>query len=627
MKNRLIPFGCILLCLVAEAACSATSREQGNGDASPDAAVDAAADSGSDETCGADAGSQCVDGDEMTCLNGEWTLLEACANDCVDPFGCVYCAPGGTFCESNVVMLCDLKGESAGEYMDCADFATTCKDGECVFADPCDKAEATKSNIGCEYWAADLDNAANFADDAASAQFAVAVANIGGDATAHVTVEINAAPQGEALDLETVETHDVAPLDLYIFKLPRRDVDGDNPPVHQDTGPQTWLSSRAFRITSDVPVVAYQFNTLDQQYSNDASLLLPTSGLGKDYVVLGYSPSGPVDLPGSPRNRGYITVLGAVENTTVTVTPSYDILNGPGVDEVETGVGIKAGTTRTFTIGPFDVLNLETILMKTLKEPDLTGSIVTSDKPVAVFFGTDLSLISSVNADSTCCAEHLEKQVFPSFAMGQKFVVSHSAQRNNGAPEADYYRIMAYDTATVTTSLPPPNDAFTLAKGQFQKFFSTTGFTVSTTDGYLHVAQFLVAGSDINSPIAGAGDSSLVYVPPVEQRRGLYVFTTGEKFQSNWAVISMPKGTPAKIDGKDVASTCTGPLDDGVLDGISYVEWTCRIADGSHLVHSGSAPDHADVPIAVFVFGYYQAGSYAYPAGSDLRKTNPVVVE
>jgi hypothetical protein len=29
----------------------------------------------------------------------------------------------------------------------------------------------------------------------------------------------------------------------------------------------------------------------------------------------------------------------------------------------------------------------------------------------------------------------------------------------------------------------------------------------------------------------------------------------------------------------------------------------------------------------VYVYGYYNAGSYAYPAGSDLRHTNPVVIE
>ncbi|MCP4674516.1 MAG: hypothetical protein GY854_03160 [Deltaproteobacteria bacterium] len=283
----------------------------------------------------------------------------------------------------------------------------------------CAEALATRSNIGCEYWAADLDNAENVVDNAAGAQFAVAVANIGNHGTAHVEVYINNAPQGDPLDLELVEENSITEKDLYIFKLPRRDVDGDNIKIHVDDGPQTWLSSRAFRITSDVPVVAYQFNTLNQMYSNDASLLLPTSGLGKDYLVV---------------------------------------------------------------------------------------------------------------------------------------------------------------------------------------------------------------GSEVSPTI---GDSSLLYVPAADQRRGLFVFTTGRGFASNWAVISMPEGVGVMIDNTDVktSSNCNGPRIDGSLDGSTYEEWTCRIQDGIHTVHSGSSPEKTAEPIGVYVYGYYSAGSYSYPAGSDLREINDVIVK
>jgi len=232
---------------------------------------------------------------------------------------------------------------------------------------------------------------------------------------------------------------------------------------------------------------------------------------------------------------------------------------------------------------------------------------------------------------NACCAEHVEHQVLPSAAMGQKFVASHSAQRNNGDPEYDFYRIIAYgkgdDTPTmVTTNLPSPDDQFALAPGEFHEFFANTGFVVDA-DGPLHVAQFITAGSDIAYPIAGAGDPSLLFFPSVEQRRGVYVFATGEGFQSNWAVVSLPQNTPVKIDGKDLTSECTGPLVDGTLDGINYESWTCRIADGAHIVHSGDTPETADYPIAVSVYGYYDVGSYAYTAGSDLRKINPFVPE
>jgi hypothetical protein len=147
---------------------------------------------------------------------------------------------------------------------------------------------------------------------------------------------------------------------------------------------------------------------------------------------------------------------------------------------------------------------------------------------------------------------------------------------------------------------------------------------VETEDGYLHVAQFLV---DAGNTTAYIGDTALLYVPAVDQRRGVYVFTTGVGFSSNYAVVSMPQDTPAKIDGQDVNTVCEGPLSDGEIEDVPYESWTCEIEDGGHIVYSGANPDEADYPIGVLVYGYYNAGSYAYPAGSDLRQINPVVVE
>jgi hypothetical protein len=610
-----------LFALFAVVGCEAKSGAGNGQDTDSNSDTDTDSDT---SACDEEGAYDCINGDYYECVDGSWTLVEECEHECYPAMGCLFCIPGETYCEGTVVMQCDLDGESSTPVIDCADYGVECAGGECDFSDPCVAALAYKSNIGCEYWAADLDNSENIIDDAAAGQFAVAVANIGSNGAAHVEVHINNAAQGEPLDLELIDEANIDEGDLKVALLPRRDVDGENITDNVDDGPQSWLSSRAFRITSDVPVVAYQFNTLDQQFSNDASLLLPTSGLDEDHVILGYPPHSPLSTPMSPKTRGYITILGTVENTEVTVTTTAAVQAGVGVDE------IPEGGTDTFTIGPFDVLNLETKLytiIEMMGDPsvDFSGSRVIADQPVAVFFGTDMSMVGQdeVYPDS-CCAEHIEQQVLPSVAMGQRFVVSHSAQRNSSTPEMDYYRIMAYETATVATSLSPPNDSFTLAEGQYRDFFVNTGFTVETEDGYLHVAQFLV---DAGNTSAGIGDTALLYVPAVEQRRGVYVFTTGQGFSSNYAVISAPENTPMKIDDLDVETTCDGPLIDGELEGLTYESWTCEIADGAHMVHSGDSPDEADYPIGVLVYGYYYAGSYAYPAGSDLREINPVDVE
>ena len=120
----------------------------------------------------------------------------------------------------------------------------------------------------------------------------------------------------------------------------------------------------------------------------------------------------------------------------------------------------------------------------------------------------------------------------------------------------------------------------------------------------------MVAGGDV--PSGTVGDSSMLIVPPVEQRLEEYTFTTGEGFSRNHVVVSLVDGTNAELDGASLVSAgCSGPAVEGTLFGDDYVAWTCDIADGVHKVT-------ADSPIAIYVYGYYSAGSYAYPGGAAL---------
>jgi hypothetical protein len=592
-----------LAALVAGACSSGADAETDSG---TDADADADGDTDSDSDSDSDGDG---DGDTDADADGDGDS-DTDADSDSDSAGCV---PGAFFCVGDSLQLCEDGGTDAIEVMDCAAWDTTCDGDHCAFDDPCVQAEAERSNVGCVYFAADLDNSENAYDNAAAGQFAVVVANPGGHGTALVAVHLNEAEQGEPPNAALVEEQAIAEGGLHVFELPRRDVDGENVTDGVDDGTQTWLSSRAFRVTADVPVVAFQFNPIDQQYANDASLLLPVSALGLEHTVIGYPPSSPLNTAFSPKNRAYVTVVGTAPETTVEVSPAFDIVDGTGVSAVSPGIGINGGTTRQFVIGEFDVLNLETRLVSLSEEvaPDLSGSAVISDKPVAVFTGTDLAILAAETFEM-CCADHLEAQLVPDQAAGSRYVVSHSAARNDGPWEADLYRVLGLEDGTgVTTNLPAPNAAFTLDEGEFREFFAVTGFVLEA-DGPVTVAQLLVAGTDVVDPLAAAGDSSLLLVPAFDQRRSAYGFTTGVGFDVGYAVISAPDGAVVTIDGDNVTAACAGPDDDGVLDATSFVSWTCEIADGAHAVA-------ADVPVGVNVYGYHAAGSYAYPAGSDLR--------
>jgi hypothetical protein len=564
------------------------------------------------------------------CVGGVWGGARDCSESgqvCAPDLGCTDCIPGHTFCVGDDVYDCGDDGMTSTLVRSC-DTASgeVCEEATGICVSPCRDAITSRSNIGCEYWAVDLDNAENSIDDAAARQFAVVVANLGNRYVADVFVEVDDGAPLEAHALRQVDYMSVAPGDLHIFRLPRWDVDGDNAPG-VDNDPQTTLSRRVYRIRSTAPVVAYQFNPIEQAFSNSASVLLPTSGLDMQYSVVGWPPANPMAIAGflDYPNHTYVTIVGVEDGTTIWVRPTYDVMEGVGQGTHILPVPpFTAGEEYEILLDQFDVLNLQARAMRNLRDelPDLTGTTVRSSRPVAVFTGVDLASVGGRTlpdgSTDACCAEHMEAQIPPTTALGHRFVVSRSPTRSSGSfREWDHYRVFAVVDGTNVATTDSTAGSFTLNAGEWMEFGTERGFVLTTQDADhpVHVVQFLTARDQVYEwrPSAG-GDPDMMYVPPVEQRRTTYIFTTGERFSENWAVISMPEGASATLDGVDVAGSCRSPLTDGSLEGTTFRAYYCPISDGRHEVE-------ADNPqVGVIVYGYYNAGSYAYPAGAELRR-------
>src|SRR5690606_37379666 len=77
---------------------------------------------------------------------------------------------------------------------------------------------------------------------------------------------------------------------------------------------------------------------------------------------------------------------------------------------------------------PFDVINLETAGLNA----DFTGTLVTADRPVAVFVGSEASDAPRFETYSTrqCCADHLEGQLFPNQTLGMRFIIGRMPPRS-----------------------------------------------------------------------------------------------------------------------------------------------------------------------------------------------------
>ncbi len=480
----------------------------------------------------------------------------------------------------------------------------------------CDDAADKPSNLGCEFWAVDMDQQDGF-NDPASAPWGVAISPAGFGITS-VTIEINLAPPGQPLELMVVKQLDIGQDEVVPVELQTRELDCGVKP-NDYASPGTCLSSNAFRITSSAPIVVYQFNVFKNAFSNDASLLLPTPALGKYYRVLGWPAGHPVKVFGII-DRSAVTIVGTAEDTTVWVTPSWRIKGNPPIAAAMPGQQIEV------KLGPFDVLNLETDdgtfqdNVKTIA--DLSGTVVTSDKPVAVFSGVettsapggvlDIPTYPGWTDENTCCLDHLEEQLFPLESIGAKYVITRSPIRSSGGyVEPDVIRFVgAAEDSTITTNLPAPFNNFVLKNGEVRTTWADADFVASGTKPFL-IGQLLISQEYVDGNITG--DPSLTVYPPVDQYRDQYrILTPADDglwgWQTNFVVLSSEPSNVITIDGAPPQGCVITPA--GNVDGKDFESRRCPVSEGVHALKG-------ETPFGVVAYGYGPAGSYAFPGGAD----------
>jgi hypothetical protein len=617
-----------------------------------------------------------------------WKLREDCASSglvCALALGkCAVCVPTATECDGQNVTVCSGDG-SAREVRQTCDPASgyACRDGACL--NLCDRAAVVKSNVGCEYWGVDLDNAMiDATTNAAGQQYAIVVSNPQPDVATWVTIEQDDSDPGATPDIKEIARADIQPLNLRVFKLGPREVDG-SPQGEFNTGTGTALTRHAYRIRSKFPVVAYQFNPLDNVgvFSNDASLLKPVEALTDDartihtaYVVVGwpqtiastdnpdtnFDPTAPIDL------RVFVTIVGTRPDTHVRFTTRTRTIAGSGLKGSPPLAGgdipeTPPGGVVERILQPFDVLNLESGGFNA----DFTGSIIDADEPVVVYSGGEASDAPFFEklANRFCCADHLEEQIDPIRTAGKTFVAPHSPSRTMAieaagatlgvVDEPEYFRVVAMSDegpTLVSTTLPAPNDIFTLPeRGAYRDLTAWGSFSGSHQDFMVTTDRPVVLGNVQPSQESAyvkrglpGGDPSLIVIPPMEQYRPDYVFLTPDKYAFDFIVIAAPREASVLLDGNrlDYFACTASPADGLSSEGRngaqpSYVVHRCQLSypvidpnlDPPKNVLPGNQNDgvhrvQADMAVMVLAYGFDNYVSYGYAAGTQLETLGPM---
>ena len=493
---------------------------------------------------------------------------EACAGVCVDDIGCKLCAPGSTQCEGDKVLQCDDQGDGLMPVETCDGVQGLSCDpnaGACVGA--CAPASLNLSYIGCDYYPTvtlqyDLYNTAP------KDNFAVAVAN-----TSNKEVKITITRGANAVTNTTVAANNVKIINLpWVNELTK------------NNGPSVLVKTGAYRLRTDGPVTVYQYNPIASTTTNDASLLLPVNTWTGNYLVAAWQNWDGINL------RGFYSVTASKDNTMVTVKA-----RGGGVP-TQPGGGVDGQGNGVVMLNEGDVLQV-----LTEAGGDLTGTIITADKPVQVLGGHECT---QVPIGVTAC-DHLEESMFPIETLAKEYIVVPPVQvPNDAAEKAVIVRVVASEANTTLTFEPDqPVNKLLANAGDFVEIPPTIARFVVKADKKILVAEYMV-GQDGGY---GTSDPAMLLAVPTAQFRKNYLFYAQPAWSANYVDIIAPAGAAVTVDGAPVGNFT--PI---AASGFSLAHVKLSNAgDGSHSVTG-------DQGVGISVYGVIDYGSYWYPGGLDL---------
>lgn len=482
----------------------------------------------------------------------------------------------------------------------------------------CAEAAANKTYIGCDFWPTVVANNVWSIFD-----YAVVVANAG---AAPVNVTVTRA--GSQVGMATIPPDGLQT--IYLPWVP--DLKG---PDADSCGAATPLSATvrsatgAYHLVASAPVTVYQFNALEYKgqggpagkswascpgnqlcpntfsmvgcfsFSNDASLLLPSTAMTGDYRITGQA-GWPLANIGA-----YFAITGTQDGTSVTVHVSQtgNILAGGGIAKT------AGGGTATFSINAGEVVEL-------VSSPnnDISGTLVNATKPVQVITG--MPCVQSPLGVQAC--DHIEESVFPAETLGKHYIVTVPTSPH-GKTIGHVVRIYGNvdgTTLTYPAGVQPPKAPTTINAGQVVDLGQVGQDFEITGDHEFAVGSFQL-GAEIVDPGAQApnqkGDPAQSLSTAVEQYRTKYIFLAPGDYEESYVDVIQPMGTSVIVDGQPASKQPTKIGNSGF--GVARLQLGAG-KGGAHVLT-------ASAPVGIQVMGYGSYTSYQYPGGLDLVHISP----
>jgi outer membrane protein OmpA-like peptidoglycan-associated protein len=324
------------------------------------------------------------------------------------------------------------------------------------------------------------------------------------------------------------------------------------------------IEPKAVHVESQDTIACFALNYSAQ--TSDASVILPSKALGREYRVMAYSanvfPSECMIVP-------------TMDSTSIEITPSVATLGGK-----------KAQIPFTVKLSRGEEYQIQS-------DSDLTGTRIISSKPLAVFGGSACADIP-VGYDFF---NHLFEEMYPLTAWGSHYITIPLLSR-----KGDTYRFLASEDSTLIEIAGKKEH---LNSGQFFERVLKEP-TVITASKPICVAQFSNSSSFDKQEDA---DPFMIVLSPNEQMQHLVTFNAFESrvITAYYLNLLVPSSGASglRLDGKSVQAAA-------VEGDKNYSYAQLKISAGDHTLS-------CDAGFIAYVYGYGRAESYGYSAGASIR--------
>jgi hypothetical protein len=347
--------------------------------------------------------------------------------------------------------------------------------------------------------------------------------------------------------------------------------------------------NKAVRVIAGEPIVLSAINRIT--YTSDGILALPTTALGREYVVA----SAPDIADGTnQRLPSQYVVTAPSDGTVVTIVNAWATQSH------------AAGESVTVTLNRGDVYSA----MSKGGRGDLTGTVITATKPVAVMSGQNCTYLP--DAQYPAC-DHLVEMLTPVSAWGKLYHSVPYASRLKG----DLYRVFAgepnakiYVNGILTATLPQRGGV--QGSGWAQILPTQRQLMEFRSDRKIMVMQYNNSQTYDGVPT----DPFLIGLLPLEQFVTEALFTVSPDYPKNylnmvtdtntWFVMEIATGnsnTWERISTKFPVRVSDFPT---VVNGTRYVGASFEIPPGTYRIR-------ALKPFAGYLYGVSNYDSYGYP--------------